>query len=89
VVLAEGVWVLETGYGLLRAEVAEVVEEMLAGSDFTLERESEVMEALQLFGASKADFADCLILAQARAAGELPLLTFDRALGKLQGAQRL
>jgi predicted nucleic-acid-binding protein len=38
---------------------------------------------------SKADFADCLLLAGARAAGELPLVTFDKALGKLAGARLL
>jgi predicted nucleic acid-binding protein len=34
-------------------------------------------------------FSDCLILEVARAAGHLPMGTFDRDLGKLSGAQRL
>jgi len=34
-------------------------------------------------------FSDCLVLEAARKAGNLPLGTFDRELGKLDGAQRL
>ena len=34
-------------------------------------------------------FSDCLVLEIARKAGHLPLLTFDKALGRLDGAQRL
>jgi predicted nucleic acid-binding protein len=34
-------------------------------------------------------FSDCLILEVARKAGHLPLGTFDRELGRLEGAQRL
>jgi len=34
-------------------------------------------------------FSDCLILETARKAGHLPLGTFDRALGRVEGAQRL
>ena len=34
-------------------------------------------------------FSDCLILEIARKAGHLPLGTFDRELGKIDGAKRL
>ena len=34
-------------------------------------------------------FSDCLILEVARKAGHLPLGTFDRDLGELEGAERL
>ena len=34
-------------------------------------------------------FSDCLMLEVARKAGHLPLATFDRHLGKIDGAQRL
>jgi predicted nucleic acid-binding protein len=34
-------------------------------------------------------FEDCLILESARKAGHLPLGTFDKALGRLEGAQTL
>jgi predicted nucleic acid-binding protein len=38
---------------------------------------------------SAPDFSDCLVLEIARKAGNLPLGTFDRALGKIDGAARL
>jgi predicted nucleic acid-binding protein len=34
-------------------------------------------------------FSDCLVLEVSRKAGHLPLGTFDRELGKLDGVQRL
>ena len=89
VALVEALWVLDSTYSLGRADQAEVVEAMLSGAEFLVEREVEVEDALHSFRASKADFSDCLLLANASAAGELPLATFDRALGKLQGAQPL
>jgi len=38
---------------------------------------------------SAPDFSDCLVLEIARKAGNLPLGTFDRTLGKIDGAERL
>jgi predicted nucleic acid-binding protein len=34
-------------------------------------------------------FSDCLVLEIARKAGHLPLVTFDKTLGRLGGAQRV
>jgi len=34
-------------------------------------------------------FSDCLMIELARRAGHLPLGTFDRSLGKIEGAQKL
>ncbi|MCB9789196.1 MAG: hypothetical protein H6744_21170 [Deltaproteobacteria bacterium] len=39
--------------------------------------------------APKVGFSDCLILETARKVGHLPLGTFDKAPGKLDGAARL
>ena len=50
----------------------------------------QVAAALTAFRARpKLGFVDCLILEIARKAGHLPLGTFDRELGKLDGAERL
>ena len=38
---------------------------------------------------ARLGFSDCLVLEAARKAGHLPLGTFDRELGKLEGAQKL
>ena len=52
--------------------------------------ESEVAGALGQFRKRPAvGFSDCLMLEIARKSGQLPLGTFDRNLGKLDGAQRL
>ena len=62
---------------------------MLAGAEFILQREDEIANALLAFRASRADFADCLLVENARAEGQLPVLTFDKALAKLGGARAL
>jgi len=55
-----------------------------------LQEPDAVSAALELFRARPAlGFADCLILELARKAGHLPLGTFDRNLGKVQGARKL
>ncbi len=87
IVLVEAIWVLKRGYEMQRDEIAEVVEELLGGSGFILQREAEVAAALALFRTSSADFSDCLLLENARSEGELPVLTFDKALAKLDGAR--
>ena len=49
-----------------------------------------VAGALELFRNQPAlGFSDCLMLHLARKAGHLPLGTFDRNLGKAEGAQKL
>jgi predicted nucleic acid-binding protein len=49
-----------------------------------------VASALDLFRQRPAlGFSDCLLLEIARKVGHLPLGTFDRNLGKLEGAQKL
>jgi hypothetical protein len=49
-----------------------------------------VVAALDLFRARPAlGFTDCMMLEIARKSGHLPLGTFDRGLGKVDGAQKL
>jgi putative transposase len=55
-----------------------------------LEESEVIANALEIFRRRPTlGFADCLMLEVARKAGHLPLGTFDRNLGKLDGAQRL
>jgi predicted nucleic acid-binding protein len=63
---------------------------LLDHKNLTLQ-DSDVVEAvLELFRSRPAlCFSDCLLLHLARKAGHLPLGTFDRALGKIDGAQKL
>jgi len=75
VALVETIWVLAYTYRLARRDLRAVVEQILAGADFVLERPAEVATALVSYRSSRADFADCVLLANAQAAGMLPLAT--------------
>jgi predicted nucleic-acid-binding protein len=88
--LAEAVWALSSVYGRSAAELAEVVEVFLNQKGLTLENPDAVSAALRQFRLHpKLGFNDCLMLQLARKAGHLPLGTFDRALGKIEGCQKL
>jgi predicted nucleic-acid-binding protein len=88
--LAEATWVFETVYGRNAAEVAAAIQVLLDHGDLIVQDSDAVEDALELFRSRPAlGFSDCLILHLARKAGHLPLGTFDRALGRVEGAQRL
>ena len=90
VVLIEAVWVLRSYYGRSPQQIVQSIEMLLSNTDLTLQDADVVEAALALFRANPAiGFSDCLVLSTARKAGHLPLGTFDRALGKLDGAARI
>jgi predicted nucleic-acid-binding protein len=87
-VLLEVAWVLESVYDRDRAGVATAVDLLLANTDLTFQDPDVVTAAAARLRSHRGvDFADCLILEIARKAGQLPLLTFDRALSKLDGVE--
>ncbi|HZF13141.1 MAG TPA: type II toxin-antitoxin system VapC family toxin [Thermoanaerobaculia bacterium] len=89
-VLAEAMWVLAAVYDLGPEKIATAVEMFLHHRDLTIQDADAVAAALEHFRKRPAlGFSDCLILEVARKAGHLPLGTFDRELGKLEGAQKL
>jgi predicted nucleic-acid-binding protein len=88
--VAETAWVLRTGYRKNAAEVAAAVQMLLDHEHLVLQDSDAVEAALELFQSRPAlGFSDCLILHLARKAGHLPLGTFDRALGRVEGAHKL
>ena len=88
--LAEATWVLSAVYDLNAAAIATAIEMLLNHKDLTLEESEVVSNALDVFRKRPAlGFSDCLMLEVARKAGHLPLGTFDRTLGKLEGVERL
>jgi len=88
--LAEATWVLSAVYELGALAIATAIEMLLNHKDLTLEESEVVSNALDNFRKRPAlGFSDCLMLEVARKAGHLPLGTFDRNLGKLEGAERL
>ena len=89
-VLVEAVWVLSSVYERDAAAIAAAVEMLLDHKDLTLQDPDVVKSALALFRKKRSPgFSDCLVLEVARKSGHLPLGTFDRDLGKQEGAQRL
>lgn len=89
-VLAEAVWVLDLVY-------ARTPKQLMAALDLLLGHERLVLQDADVVGAALAHFrtkpslgfSDCLVLEIARKAGHLPLATFDKALSKLPGVQKL
>ena len=88
--LAEATWVLSAVYDLDARAIATAVEMLLNHRDLTLEGSEVVASAVEVFRKRPAlGFSDCLMLEAARKAGHLPLGTFDRGLGQLEGAETL
>jgi predicted nucleic-acid-binding protein len=89
-VLAEAAWVLSAVYELRPSAIATTVEMLLNHRDLSLQDAVAVRAALDRYRAKPApSFSDCLVLEIAHKSGHLPLGTFDRTLGKFEGAQRL
>jgi predicted nucleic-acid-binding protein len=90
VALAEAIWVLQAVYKRPVRDLSEAVEMLLQHENLVVQDADVVEAALRQFRAKPTlGFSDCLILEGARKAGHLPLGTFDRKLGKLDGAEIL
>ena len=88
--LAETMWVLSTVYERDVPELGASVEQLLNHKDLSVQDADVVAAAVERFQQKPAlGFSDCLVLEIARKAGHLPLGTFDRELGKCDGAKRL
>jgi predicted nucleic-acid-binding protein len=89
-VLAEAAWVLEAVYERTSKQLIAAVDLLLAHESLVLQDADVVAAALAQFRVKPAlGFSDCLVLEIARKAGHLPLVTFDKTLGRLGGAQRV
>lgn len=88
--LAEATWVLASVYDRDAAAIATAVEMLMNHQQLTLQDEDAVAAAVEQFRRRPTvGFSDCLMVAVSRKAGHGPLGTFDRDLGKLDGAERL
>ncbi len=89
-VLAETIWVLDAVHERTAVQLAAAIEMLLNHEHLSIQDADVVERALDAFRARPAlGFSDCLVLEIARKAGHLPLGTFDRGLGRLEGAQSL
>ncbi len=90
IVLVETARVLAAVYNRTPARIAAGIELLLDHEDLVVQDSEVVALALVEFRKHPSvGFSDCLILAQARKGGHLPLGTFDRALARLDGAEGL
>ena len=88
--IAEATWVLASVYDRRPETVATAVEMLLTHEHLTVQDAEAVAAAVAHFRQHpKVGFSDCLMVEIARKAGHTPLGTFDRNLGKIDGAQRL
>lgn len=88
-VLCEVEWVLESSYRARREDVLAAMQELLAGDLFVFEDREVLLQVIERYQVSKADFSDCLIGAKARARGARTTYTFERLLTREQGFTRL
>jgi len=90
IVLVETLWVLDSVFRLQHEQIAVAVEMLLSHRDLVLQDPDVVQAALGHYRKRpRLGFSDCIVLEVARKAGHLPLGTFDRHLGKLDGAKPL
>lgn len=88
--VAEATWVLASVYERGPEAIASAVEMLLSHEHLTVQDSETVAAAVvQSRQQPKVGFSDCLLVEVARKAGHTPLGTFDRDLGKIDGAQRL
>lgn len=88
--IAEATWVLGSVYDRGPRAIATAVEMLLSHQHLTVQDIEVVAAAVAQFRQQpKVGFSDCLMVEVARKAGHTPLGTFDRNLGKIDGAQRL
>ncbi len=88
-VVLELEWVLRSRFEFGKGDVLMTLSSLFSAAELTFESERALEVALQLFRKGAADFADCLHVALATQAGELPLWTFDKGAAKVNGAQLL
>ena len=80
-------WVLRASLGYGKNDVLQVLSNLFSAAELIFESERALEVALQLYREGSADFADCLHIALATAAGEQPLWTFDKSAAKVTGAR--
>jgi predicted nucleic-acid-binding protein len=87
--ILELVWVMKSVLRLDRTTIAGMIHRLLAGDSIIVEQAQTIETALRCYRLGKADFADCLIAASARAAGCSKTVTFDQIAARDTGMELL
>lgn len=88
VVQVEAVRVYRGAFGLEKKEIPRILKHLGNNSAFTLQRPDVYSAALIVYENGTVDFADCVILEEARQAGTR-LASFDKRFRGLEGAEVL
>jgi predicted nucleic-acid-binding protein len=82
IVLVELAWVLAVRYGYRQDAILNLVETVALSEDFVLERQTTVLNAVEVCRASASRIADVLVAMVAAADGCTTTMTFDRDAAK-------
>jgi predicted nucleic-acid-binding protein len=85
VTVVELFWVLSSAFELSRGQIVEAFDGLTRAKQLVVEQRDQVVRALRAYGASSADFPDCLIERTATAAGCAKVMTFDVGASKQAG----
>ncbi len=80
-VLLETVWVLESVYNCERNEISKFLQALIATATFTVSEDAIIRTVVRQYQKG-ADFADALIMNQAKKEKVLALFSFDKNLSK-------
>ncbi|WP_067065047.1 PIN domain-containing protein [Roseateles chitosanitabidus] len=88
-VILELEWVLRACFKFDKSQVLGAFVRIIESSELLIENEEAIIHAVESYGESAADLADCIHAHVAAAAGRSPLHTFDVKASKLDGAELL
>ena len=89
IVVVELAWVMQSCYASTKPEVIAVLGMLTRTQEFRIENAAIVIQAIDLYTTSKADFSDCLIARVADAAGCDYTASFDEAAIKSTGMRAI
>lgn len=90
IVLVEALWTLRRVYGFERAQLHDLLGQLLSVSTFCFEDRTTVSRATALYcepSNGSVDFSDCLIAAQNARLGCDTTVTFDKGMSGLPGVE--
>jgi predicted nucleic-acid-binding protein len=88
-VILETAWVMKSVRKMDRETIARTLSSLLTVDSLVVEQADALEEALRRFRSTKAEFADCLIAASARAAVCSKTVTFDQIAARDAGMELL
>lgn len=88
-VMLELEWVLRSFFRVSKHAFIQMAREVLSSTELELQAEDAVEFALESYGQSTADYADCLHAALTADSNRGPFWTFDKTASKVEGAKLL